>query len=276
MIEGNRILSRFVSILRKNELRLNLCEGFRSYCRLTIKHLKNQPITMNKLWILLLGFVTFSSFGQNEYDTIVIRDIESWTSASFEYKLNKDLTFNISPQLRLDKNSSQLERYLIDFEMNYDLSKNIEFGLGYRFYGENKKSGIQTGHRYNIDGKYKFEISRFNGYARLRYQSGREFGNGNNAWNNHFRLKTKFEYNFKGWKLDPEVSAEFFRSSGRNIDAQFDKMRFTIGSSYKFNKHHSISFFYGGEKQLNTSYPKTTYLFGIGYKYTLKHKKNED
>lgn len=230
---------------------------------------------MKKLWILILCMAGLSGYAQDEYDTIVIRDLETWSSATFQVKFNKKLSLSLSPQLRLQENSSHLERYFADLEMEYKLNKNLEFSLGYRFLSESKNSGMQWAHRYNIDGKYKFEINRFDGYLRLRYQSGREFGDAENTWENHFRLKTKIGYNIKDWKIDPYISGEIFRLSGKNIDAQFDKMRFTVGSSYKFNKKHSISFFYGGEKQLNTTYPKTTYIVGLGYKFTFKPSKND-
>lgn len=231
---------------------------------------------MKKLLILIFSMVYLSGYAQDEYDTIVIRDLETWSSATFQIKFNEKLSLSLSPQLRLQENSSKLEKYFADLKMDYELNKNLEFSLGYRFLSESKNSGIQWAHRYNIDGKYKFEINRFNGYLRLRYQSGIAFNDDKeNVWENHFRLKTKVDYNIKDWKIDPYISGEIFRLSGKNVDAQFDKIRLTIGSSYKFNKKHSISFFYGGEKQLNTTYPKTTYIVGLGYKFTFKPSKND-
>lgn len=240
-----------------------------------MKEQKSYIQPMKKLWIFLLGLITLTGFSQSEYDTIVIRDLESWTSGSFQYKLNKKWSFKVSPQMRLQHNSSQMERFLVDADAEYDLNKHFEFGFGYRLNSKYKNSGIQNGHRWNLDATYKFDINRFDAGIRLRYQSGRVFASEDPSWENHFRLKTKVQYNIKKWKLDPEITGEVFRLSGKGVDAQFDKMRFTIGSSYKFSKQHSVSFFYGFQKELNTTYPKTTYLVGLGYKFTLKPSKNE-
>lgn len=241
-----------------------------------MKEQKSFKQPMKKLWIFLLGIISFSGFAQSEYDTIVVRDIESWTSGSFQYKLNKKWSFKLSPQLRLQENSSQMERLLVDTDIEYNLNKHFEFGFGYRFNSKYKKSGIQNGQRWNLDATYKFDFNRFDAGIRLRYQSGRDFAPEDPSWENHFRLKTKLEYNIKHWKLDPEITGEIFRLSGKNVDGQFDKMRFTIGSSYKFSKQHSVSIFYGYQQELNTTYPKTTYLVGLGYKYTLKPSKKDE
>lgn len=230
---------------------------------------------MPKLILIIFGFLSITSLAQKEYDTIVIRDLESWTSATFQLKLNKKMSFELSPQLRLEKNSSQIERVLSDFGFEYRLNKNFEFGVGYRLYSENKKKGYQLGHRYNLDAKYNFGFSRFDGSVRLRYQSGTELGSTENIWGNDLRLKTKLGYNIKKWKLDPDISAELFHTVGEKGNNRLNKMRITLGSSYKFNKEHSISFFYGLERELNETYPKATYLIGIGYKYTLKPAKDE-
>ncbi len=225
-------------------------------------------------FFLFLFAISFFCFGQDEYDTVVVQDLESWNSATFELKLNKKFNLQFSEELRLQENSSKIERFFSELKLNYKLHKNFQLGLGYRFFTENKRSGYQNGHRWNIDTKYKFDIERFNGYARLRYQSAKEFNSDDNP-ENHLRMKVKLKYDIKNWKIDPYISAELFGLTGKEACNQFDKMRFTTGSSYKFNKMHSVSFFYGIEKELNTNYPKTIFLIGLGYKFTFKLSTNE-
>ncbi len=213
---------------------------------------------------------------QTEYDTIVVADLESWTSAEFKYKFNSKFDFDIAQNLRLKKNSSQLERTFTQVGFNFKPNKNFKFGIGYRFIWEQKSSSIQTEHRWNVDGAYKFEVGELSGQTRIRFQNGKEFPLSENFADKHLRLKLKLDYNIKNWKLDPEFSSEIFRAVGNESTKNFDKVRFTLGTDYKFNKQHSISIFYGIEKDLNETYPKTTYLVGIGYKFTLKNKSNEE
>ena len=226
---------------------------------------------------LLVWLVQFQkSYAQDEYDTVVVQDIETWTSASFQIKLGDKFDIALNQQFRFHQNTAELERLFTQVEACYKLHKTFEVAGGYRFISESKKSGIQNGHRWNIDGKYKFKLARLNGYARIRYQSGKEFGQDDILWNNHFRCKTKLKYNIKNWKLDPYFAMEFFRTSGKNVVNQVDKLRLTIGTAFKINKQHRIALFYGGEKEQNTVYPKTTYLIGVGYAYVFKCSKNEE
>jgi long-subunit fatty acid transport protein len=202
--------------------------------------------------------------------------LESWTSAEFNYKFNKKFDFDIAQNLRLQKNSSQLERTFSQVGINFKPNKNFKFGIGYRFIWEQKSSSIQTEHRWNLDGAYKFEVGELSGQTRIRFQNGKEFPLSENFADKHLRLKLKLDYNIKNWKFDPEFSSEIFRAVGNESTKNFNKVRFTIGTDYKLHKKHSISIFYGLEKDLNETYPKATYLVGVGYKFTLKQKKNEE
>ncbi len=223
------------------------------------------------LWIIS----SYTFFSQEEYDTVVIRDLETWHNVQFEYKFNKKLRLGISEHVRLDENSLQLDRFFTELELKYKIGKGFGINGAYRFITEQKKSGLSNEHRWNIDGLYSYELNRLKLSSRIRYQSKIEFPTSENTKDNYLRFKIKLAYNFKDWKLDPYLSNELFRPTNNALGNSWDTYRITIGTKYKINKHHSISAFYGGERELNKSYPKTTYLFGLGYRYTLKAKKND-
>ncbi|MFT7156105.1 MAG: long-subunit fatty acid transport protein [Parvicella sp.] len=228
------------------------------------------------LLILLFMVAIGSSTAQSEYDTVVIQDMESWTAAKFQLKVNKKLKFQLSQQLRLKHNSSELERTFTQLKGEYKINSNFSFGAGYRFILEQKSTDFLMQHRFQFDGAYSFKLERFRGDVRLRYQSVKVPSLESKLADNHLRGKFEIGYNIKSWKLDPYVSTEIFRQVVSDYTTGFDKIRFQMGTTYDFNKKHSISAFYGFEKELNELYPKITYLFGVSYKYKLKLKKNED
>lgn len=226
------------------------------------------------LFIILIN--SFYSFAQEEeYDTVVVRDIESWHKIQFEYKFNKKLRLNISQHIRLEENSLKLERFFTEAELKYKIGKGFAINGAYRFISEQKNSGITNAHRWNIDGLYSKKINRLNISSRIRLQTKKELPKEDNDRENYLRLKLKFNYNIKNWKFDPYFSNEIFRTTNNTYKNTWDKYRFSIGTNYKFKKQHSLSIFYGAERQLNVSNPKTTYLVGLGYKFTLKAKKND-
>lgn len=230
---------------------------------------------MNKLKLVLLlsGLLLFQkiSLGQDEYDTVVVRDLETWTSAGYELKINKKLSFDISEQLRLLHNSSQLEQFFTEIGGAYKPFKGFEVGASYRFIAEKKSSGLSLQNRWSFDAGYGIDIQRLSAQFRVRYQTKSDIKSENPEDPNisHLRFRLKLDYNIKNWKFDPYVTSEFWRAVGSSSDQNFDKLRITMGTDYKLN-NNKFGLFYGLERDLNKSYPKTTYLVGLSYQF--KHK----
>lgn len=231
--------------------------------------------SLKHLLIILLYTNLYTLYGQEEYDTIVVSDLETWHNVQFEYKFNKKFKVGISEHIRLEENSLKLDRFFTEIELKYKVFKAFEVNGAYRFITEQKKSGLSNGQRWNIDGIYGHKFNRLKLSGRIRYQSKIEFPKSENTKENKLRLKLKLDYNIKKWKLDPYLSNEIFRSTNNALGNSWETYRLSMGTKFKFNKQHSLGAFYGMETELNESNPKTTYLFGLGYKYTLKAKKND-
>ncbi len=108
----------------------------------------------------------------------------------------------------------------------------------------------------------------------MRYQNKSELNIGDSNIDDPkstFRIKAEAAYNFKNWKFDPKFSTEIFRSL--ESGGTFDKIRFTLGTSYSLKKAGDIGLFYRIENELNTTLPKTTYIAGLKYTYTFKAYK---
>ncbi len=236
---------------------------------------------MKYIIILLSVIYTHSAFAQNgEY--ITVRDLESWGSLNLKYKISKKWRIGLEEQFRFSNNSSEIDSYFTELSTDYNFSKHVFGGIGFRYIRQNdnvgKIQGFENHTRFHFDLGYSHNLQRFSLEYRLRFQTKNELGiskeEGDHA-NNHLRLKVAAGYNIKKWKLDPEFSAEIFRHYEKGEQNGFNKFRFTIGTKYKMKSFGKIGVFYRMEKELNVNYPMTTNIIGFKYTYTLKRKKKD-
>lgn len=207
-----------------------------------------------------------------------IRDFETWSSATLSYKHNKKLKLGLSQSLRLENNSSDVDKYFTEGLMQYKIAKPLTFGAELRFIRFNDNEGNIQGYenhlRHALNLRYKHAINRLKLGYRIQYQSKNEVGSSATVSNDptkKIRFKVSTEYNFKKWKFDPKIAGEIFRTIGNNGD--FSKLRGTIGTTYNMKKAGSINLFYRMEKELNENYPQLSHIVGMNYEFTLKRNK---
>ena len=238
------------------------------------KHLKNLFACM----ILLSIGLPLAIAQSGTYYTV--QDFQFWSAVELKYKASKKLSLTLEQQLRLRDDASNVDIYFTELGLGYKIDKHFGLGLNGRFIRDNddqgKIQGYENHFRWNIDGSYKHDIKRLDLKYRLRFQSKNEMGlaaDQQEPATSTARLKVGADYNFKSWKLDPEFSTEIFDQLGS--DDQFDKIRFTLGTTYQTKSYADFSAFFRMEKELKSLYPKTTNIVGFKYRYTLKRKKNE-
>ena len=220
---------------------------------------------------VLFILITSTGFSQT------VKDFETWSAIGIEYKLTKKWDFGLEEQLRLKNNSSEVDEYFTQLNINYEAFDNFEFGGGLRYIKVNDNQGNTQGYenhfRFHLDASYKHKINNFSLKYRLRYQNKNELGvsnsNGDYA-NQHIRFKTSIGYNIKRWKLDPTFSAEIYNHFEEGKENGFDKYRLTVGTTYKMKKTGKFKLFYRVEKKINVVYPKTIDIIGFSYTYILK------
>lgn len=224
---------------------------------------------------MLFGSIQLSAQSGTYY---TIRDFQTWSSATLAYKHNKKLKLGIGQELRLENNTSEVDKYFTEGFLKYKIAKPFTLGAELRYIRFNDNEGNIQGYenhlRHALNAQFKHEINRLELKYRFQYQSRKELGQTvsiNNDPTKKVRLKIAGEYNIKKWKFDPKLSGEIFRNLGTNGD--FSKIRGTIGTSYDTKKAGTINVFFRIEKELNELYPLTTHVFGINYQYTLKRKK---
>ena len=224
--------------------------------------------------IVLMALTGLRLFAQNDEGTaVVVQDLENWNSIGLKYKASKKSSFQFDQGLRLVKNASEVDQVLSDLSYKYKTNKYLSLGVGLR-YSANKGANeeFDNDFRYNIDANIKHDFNRFDFKYRLRFQNKNELGKSaeeGDVSKRYMRLKARVKYNVKGWKLDPIVSSELFRSYTTG-EKGFDNVRVTLGTKYSLKKMGDMSFFYRLEKELNTVRPQTTYVLGLKYVYTIK------
>ena len=237
--------------------------------------------------IFIFTVISFMSFGQ---DSTVVSDFELWTGVTVKKSfLEKKLGLGLNQQFRFDENSSHLDAYFTDISADYELVKGLQLGLGYRFIRNNKNSGYKNEERFYADVNYKHKLERFTLRYRFRFQYHDEIGRTKEEGDypdSKFRLRLKAEYDIKKWKLDPYLSFEaFFKretntynyiSSVTEIErvSGFEKLRFTLGTSYKINKTMEVGGFYRIEQELKSyrnfyNTPATYYIVGLNFTFNL-------
>lgn len=216
-------------------------------------------------------------YSQDGY-TYVSQDLESWNSIGLKYEINKKISIGLEQGIRLNQNASLADQILTDLSLKIKPTKHLNFGVGLRYVADRGNNELfDNDFRFNLDAIYKHKVQAFSFKYRLRFQNRNEIGLSTaegDYFKNYFRLKAGIKYNIKSWKLDPVFSAELFRDMTK-VTGGFDKLRFTLGTSYSFKKWGELDAFYRVEQSLGTSYPKTTYIIGLGYTFLLKNKSND-
>lgn len=231
---------------------------------------------------LLITSVTFAQ------DSTTVRDFELWTGVSLEKSfLDKKLNLGLSQEFRFNDNSTRLNNFFTELNAKYEVFDDFKLEAGFRFVRNNQSDGYRNERRFYADASYKQKMDRLSLGYRLRFQNHSALGDVvDNDVINKLRLRVKAEYNIPNWKLDPYFSLEgFYTMETNNINYiesitesekinGFEKLRFTLGTSYKINKWMKVGGFYRIEHELG-SYPyaygtsRTFYMAGINLGFKL-------
>jgi hypothetical protein len=177
--------------------------------------------------------------------------LESWYSTRLDYSFSKQLKIGVEGSLRYKKTWSEIDNYFGEFFLQYEPIKRLEMTGGGRFIRNNDTKGKITGWenhaRWFGQISYAHKLGRWKWENRIRYQNQQELI-GDAESDARFRPKTYLSYDFKKWKLDPEISAEMFSSSQGKGPFNSFMYRYGISTDYKFNKHSKIKITYYQER----------------------------
>lgn len=210
-------------------------------------------------------------------------EVKLWGGAEFDLKLNKSWSINLMTQARMKFMETEFDRFLLEFETAYNprfhfVVKPMKLKVGVRYFGTvDEDDGYENNLRLHADLSYKLKSKRFYVAYRFRYQAKNELKQKEsiykNYWTQDFRNLIKVGYNFKKWKLDPEIWFELFFHDELGALNGFTKYRVGIKTSYDFDKNNAISLKYFLEMETKYYNPKQAHIIVLSYQYKFKLKK---
>lgn len=221
-----------------------------------MKLIKNPEI----LFVIVFLFVALPFTGNAQSSDNVENELSTWVSTSFSTKVVKDLTFSVSPEIRL-KDNFEWNKFLTDFQLEYHPIKYIEASLGYRFIVNTTSDGQLLQNRFFFDVAAKKKFGRFRTKLQLKYTNESDFKADDQA-ENYLRYKAQVNYNIRKSKFTPYSSAEAFHKLN---SSEIELMRYQLGTSYKLNKHNSIKAGYALDYFLHEY--KNTHILKLSYSY---------
>ncbi|MBN4073076.1 DUF2490 domain-containing protein, partial [Crocinitomix catalasitica] len=230
------------------------------------------------LFAVLTFFFTINGTAQ-DYDTLVVRDLQLWTGIKLEKTLFKKLTIGLEEEIRLRHNFTMLEQFFTNVTATYKINKHFRFGAHYRFIMQNDNIGFSSFHRIGVFGKASVNLHRLRLDYKLAYQSKDDtfIGSENGETPRHvLRNKIKLKYKLDKSKVRPYCSFETFTRFIKDEGSETNKLRFGLGTTIPVNERSSFNLGYRLEIKLREAKSNQfTSICAINYTHKFKSKKIE-
>ncbi|MCB0763318.1 MAG: DUF2490 domain-containing protein [Flavobacteriales bacterium] len=150
-----------------------------------------------------------------------------------------------------------------DLSARYKVNKHLNFVGEHRFaFRPDGPTRQRTGVMANLGTSWQ----RFDLGYRFNYQHNyRDFGEQREI----LRNKVSVEYNIRKFKLDPEVSVEFFTWLGHQ-GARYIGTRYSIGTEWNPSKPHSIGLKLVHDREYGVAWPTYRWIYSLSYTLNLR------
>ena len=225
-------------------------------------------------------------------------DLGMWLGATIEKKLSKQMSVAVDGEWRLRDNISATDRFSVGVEADYKIMPWLKADAGYKYLHSRQPRALSNSGNYiyntywyprhrifaSLEGTWKLKRLKLSLRERWQYTYRPEFvrhrmninelssGYGTVSDNakegkaqNYLRSRLSAEYNIRKCPLSPFASVEMF--NGWSIG----KVRYSIGTDYKLDKHNSLKLYYmfSDRKAYDTDDDITdSHIIGIDYKYS--------
>lgn len=199
-------------------------------------------------------------------------DFGMWYSVGAEKKLSTKWSVGAEGEFRTRNNSKTVSRFSLGVSGDYKLTKWLKASAAYTLLDDNNQEDVSykadgvtfnkwtpsyygLRHRFTLalTGSVKLLQQRLKLSLREQWQytyrpsvDGKKYDIDNDEWDpvkakhkHILRSRLQAEYNIPHWKFDPFASAEMFNGKGG-----VQKMRYTVGVSYTYNKKHDFALAY--------------------------------
>jgi hypothetical protein len=150
-----------------------------------------------------------------------------------------------------------------DLSARYKVSKHVSLTAEHRIaFRPSESTRHRTGVQANLGTKWK----RFDLGYRLNYQHNyRDFGEQREILRNRFGAA----YDIKKFKLDPEVTAEFFTWMGHQ-GWNYIGTRYSIGTQWAMSKAHTFGLSVVHDREYGIAWPTYRWIYSLSYTLDLR------
>jgi hypothetical protein len=196
-----------------------------------------------------------------------VQDAGAWISLNFEKKITRALAFNLSEELRINENMTELGTIFSDAGISYKFKDLFKLSGNYRFINKKRlDNSYSIRHRYYFDLSFKKKIKPVDVLLRLRFQSQyKDMLSSTDGMipENYLRTKLTVKIKFKK-AFVPYLYSELFNPLNKPDQRNIDNMRYCAGLEYKINRRYMLDFFYLIQVEQNVKNPQTDFIAGMG------------
>jgi hypothetical protein len=186
------------------------------------------------------------------------------------HQLVKAVDLSGGLQLRLDDGFSRVERLLPEAAIDYELSKQLSVGGGYRLiYARNGRGDFESAHRVHLQGSLSFKLKPLGAKLkyRLRLQDRFERHVGEPA-DHQPTLRNALELSHTGWKpLKPFLSAEHYLALGELADPATRRWKLLFGVQQELGRAE-LELYYRLDLPVGNDDPNR-HIIGLGMRLDL-------
>lgn len=193
---------------------------------------------------------------------------------SFYIELSKKVfpkfTIALEEDFRLRDNFNEIDRFSTTLAISYQICKQLKAGGAYNLINYNHPSkGWETRHRYFFYLTGSKKIHRLTLSLRERFQSTyrvhvKETAKRANP-KLYLRSRLKAEYDIRRSVFEPFAAIELYNTLNDPQGNRMDRLKYLIGSNYKFNKQNIIQLYYRYTNFTDDDEANGKQMIGIGF-----------
>lgn len=229
----------------------------------------NKILAIKKSGLLLI-LLLCSSVYLNAQKIHNHQDFGIWTGFSLRKDLPKKFEVALEQQLRTWKNSTRIDKYWAELQLNYSINKNFRINADLRYiHNSNQRKRPDNSLRYNLGIQLRLKIYKKLLFTfKAQYQQKTTYLHNAFAPNKTSSTRYKIKLRLKHNKYHTfYFSTELFVRSDLTSVAFFDKQRFNIGDNIKIKTgEFNVGLGYDISLQRNDFFS----LFFIKIIYTIK------
>lgn len=219
---------------------------------------------MRRLVALVAVFIGFSSFAQDRG--------EFWFAAGLKREVAKNIVAGANTNLRVSY-TGQLRTLYQEISVKSEHLDWFRPSIEYRLITSyDERGNYMNSNRLNINLDFRHKIEDLKLGTRLRYQMNLGSGAGGGGdLDPSYRFKPYFSYEPKGWKVTPEISAEwFYTTTNSPVGNRFNRFRGGISANINLpgSNELGVTYYYG--RKYNTGNPYSEHLLSLEYTFDWK------